>query len=721
MGKGLHGVSHESQKIINGGIANKNGHSEKMSHFLSNDDMNPPQVIDQHPAPPDSEIPRKGLYADNSKSSEIQAVSSQEPGSSFPMKDSPPAYSEITAGRMKLNNFDLNDAYVDSDDGMEDLERSPVDGNFVTGSADYPSWAQQGSHQSSPPQTSGNSDSASAQSPSSSSGEAQSRTDRIVFKLFGKEPGGSPIMLRGEILEWLAHSPTDIESYIKPGCIILTVYLRLAESLWEELCSDLSSCLTRLFDISDDTFWRTGWVYVRVQNQIAVVHNGHVLLDTSLSLHNSNCSRILSVMPIAVSMDERARFEVRGFNLSESTTRLLCAMEGKYIDQEATQESKDDCDFVEEDDEAEHASIVCSVPNVTGRGFIEVEDPGLSTSFFPFIVAEKDVCSEIRTLESVLGLKKSDEDAYEVNKTLESRRQALDFINEMGWLLHRSHLKLRLADLDPNATIFSFRRFTWLMEFSMEHDWCAVVKKLLDVMVAGTVGSGEHPSLKVALLEMGLLHRAVRRNSRSMVELLLEYVPMKFCDEFMSPVDGGKERFLFRPDAQGPAGLTPLHIAAGRDASEDVLDALLDDPGKIGLDAWKNAQDSTGATPEDYARMRGHYAYIHMVQRKIQRSLASEHVLDIPVEPSVAPRHDGAVSFEVGTSVNQSCKLCDQKKMFMYYRSRVRTSLAYRPTMLSMVGIAAVCVCVALLFKSMPNVVCLFQPFRWELLNYGSS
>lgn len=55
----------------------------------------------------------------------------------------------------------------------------------------------------------------------------------------------------------------------------------------------------------------------------SLIAAGHVLLDTSLSLHNSNCSRILSVMPIAVSMDERARFEVRGFNLSESTTRYI--------------------------------------------------------------------------------------------------------------------------------------------------------------------------------------------------------------------------------------------------------------------------------------------------------------------------------------------------------------------------------------------------------------
>ena len=80
---------------------------------------------------------------------------------------------DSTSGQVKMNNFDLNDIYIDSDDGTEDIERSPVPATVGTSSLDCPSWVQQDSHQSSPPQTSGNSDSASAQSPSSSSGDAQ--------------------------------------------------------------------------------------------------------------------------------------------------------------------------------------------------------------------------------------------------------------------------------------------------------------------------------------------------------------------------------------------------------------------------------------------------------------------------------------------------------------------------------------------------------------------
>ncbi|KAK9281033.1 hypothetical protein L1049_003925 [Liquidambar formosana] len=722
-GSNISGLLQESHDFPNDGTSA--GNSEVVSALLSSGPHGPPRPIKQHHTVPTSEMPQKAACADDA---------TPRPSILFPNKDSLPDYSEVrdsSAGKMKLNNFDLNDVYIDLDDGIEDSERSPAPVNLGNGSLECPSWVQQDSHQSSPPQTSGNSDSASAQSPSSSSGDAQSRTDRIVFKLFGKEPNEFPLVLRAQILDWLSHSPTDIESYIKPGCIVLTIYLRLAESAWEELCCDLSSSLNRLLDVSDDTFWRTGWMYIRVQHQIAFIYNGQVVVDTSLPLKSYKYSKVLSVKPIAISVSERAQFLVKGFNLSQPTTRLLCALEGKYLIQEATHELMEGVDSLKEHDELQCINFSCSIPAVTGRGFFEVEDHGLSSSFFPFIVAEKDVCTEICMLESAIELTETDEEVREAGK-LEARTRAMDFIHEMGWLLHRSQLKHRLGQLDPNTDLFPFKRFKSLMEFSIDHDWCAVVKKLLDILLDGTVGPGEHPSLKLALSDLGLLHRAVRKNCRPLVELLLRYVPEKVSDELgpdcKSLLDGGHESILFRPDVVGPAGLTPLHVAAGRDGSENVLDALTDDPGMVGIEAWKSARDSTGFTPEDYARLRGHYSYIHLVQKKINKRpvVAGHVVLNMPhvlSDHTVNQKQNGEsnMGFQIERSELRStprnCKLCSQKLV----HGNPSRSLLYRPAMLSMVAIAAVCVCVALLFKSSPEVLFVFRPFRWELLHYGSS
>ncbi|XP_057958991.1 squamosa promoter-binding-like protein 1 isoform X2 [Malania oleifera] len=642
---------------------------------------------------------------------------------------------ERSGGRIELNSIDLNNVYDDSHDSIENLERSHVPANPGIGSCGYPLLVQNDSHKSSPPQISGNSDSASGQSLSSSCGEVQSRTDRIVFKLFEKDPNDFPLVLRTKILDWLSHSPTDIESYIRPGCIILTIYLRMGKPMWEELCRDLGSSLSRLLDVSSDNFWRTGWVYARVQHHVSFICDGQVVLDTPLPLKNLNNCRILSIKPIAVPVYERAQFVVKCFNLAWSTTRLLCALEGKYLVQETCYDLMEAADAFAEHDEIQCLSFPCSIPNVTGRGFIEVEDNGLSSSFFPFIVAEQDVCSEICTLEGVIEVETTN-DKKEENEMTEAKNQALDFINEMGWLLHRSYLRSRLGNKDPNLNLFSFNRFKWLMEFSMDRDWCAVVEKLLGVIFNGTVDLGEHPSIELALLELGLLHRAVRRNCRPMVELLLMYLPYQGLDkpgfEQKQQVDSSLNSFIFKPDVIGPGGLTPLHTAAGRDGSDDVLDALTDDPGMVGIEAWNKARDSTGLTPNDYACLQGRPSYIHLVQKKINKKLQSGHVVvDIPSalpgcnskqKASDGPKMGKAAGFVTekiktkGMLQHPQCQFCKQKLAY----GKLRPSLAYRPAMLSMVAIAAVCVCVALLFKTLPEVQ-YASPFRWELLKYGSS
>ncbi|KAL5065081.1 hypothetical protein RYX36_026818 [Vicia faba] len=49
------------------------------------------------------------------------------------------------------------------------------------------------------------------------------------------------------------------------------------------------------------------------------------------------------------------------------------------------------------------------------------------------------------------------------------------------------NLFLRMVHLNSDVDLFPLKRFTWLMEFSMDHDWRAVVKKLLNILLAETV------------------------------------------------------------------------------------------------------------------------------------------------------------------------------------------------------------------------------------------
>ncbi|XP_057471562.1 squamosa promoter-binding-like protein 1 [Actinidia eriantha] len=143
-------------------------------------------------------------------------------------------------------------------------------------------------------------------------------------------------------------------------------------------------------------------------------------------------------------------------------------------------------------------------------------------SIYVLAKQKQDVCSEICMLESAIEIA---DDVQLESEQIKARNSALNFIYEMGWLLHRSQVKCRLDPTNPELNLFPFKWFSWLMEFSVEHNWCAVVKKLLGILFNGSVDSAEHPSVELALLETYLLHRAVRRNCRCMVEFLMRYIP----------------------------------------------------------------------------------------------------------------------------------------------------------------------------------------------------
>lgn len=124
---------------------------------------------------PASGMSQKRVFADEAHGGILRAPPAQQSNILYPTKDSTRVKENgcnTTMGRIKLSNIDLNSAYDDSEDCMENLESSNAPINLVTESPGCASWAHQDSLKSSPPQTSGSA-SASTQSPSTSSGEAQ--------------------------------------------------------------------------------------------------------------------------------------------------------------------------------------------------------------------------------------------------------------------------------------------------------------------------------------------------------------------------------------------------------------------------------------------------------------------------------------------------------------------------------------------------------------------
>ncbi|KAM3209254.1 hypothetical protein ACQJBY_063751 [Aegilops geniculata] len=429
--------------------------------------------------------------------------------------------------------------------------------------------------------------------------------------------------------------------------------------------------------------------------------------------------QILCVTPIAAAYNSTANFSVRGFNIAQPTTKLLCIFGGKYLVQEATEKLHADTRIQQG---PQCLTFSCSFPSTSGRGFIEVEDYDQSSICFPFVVAEESICCEIRMLEEKLNIIAFG-DALEGREDLmASRSQALKFLHEIGWLLQRSHTRATSskAPQQHHAVGFSAARFRWLLSFAVDQEWCGVVKMLLDTLFQGNIDVASPVEF---VLGENLVFAAVNKRSKPLVACLLRYTTKS------APVGSGAvakpARFLFTPDMTGSSDITPLHVAATITNAAAVLDALTDDPQQLGIKTWKNARDATGYTPEDYARRRGHTSFIKIVENKIDSRLPAAHVSVAMTTTGIAEKHADAgrprstdqTVFDVEKSP-PGCRQCVQLQ-HIACRPFPNRFLSNRPAVLSLVAIAAVCVCVGLIMQSPPVIRGLPGPFLWNHIRWG--
>lgn len=143
---------------------------------------------------------------------------------------------------------------------------------------------------------------------------------------------------------------------------------------------------------------------------------------------------------------------------------------------------------------------------------------------------------------------------------------------------------------------------------------------------------------------------------------------------------------------------------------------------------WKSARDGTGFTPEDYARKRGFISYIQMIQEKIDQRIPKAHlsvaIASRPSTTNIVGKHTSQFNSTDKTTFDlEKCSIklpmgCNQCVQQLAYRPRTSRFLSNRPAVLSLVAIAAVCVCVGLLMKSPPHVGCM-RPFLWEHIKWG--
>ncbi|RZC54791.1 hypothetical protein C5167_013642 [Papaver somniferum] len=553
------------------------------------------------------------------------------------------------------------------------------------------------------------SSSGSDHSPSSSNSDAQNRTGRIIFKLFDKDPSSFPGTLRNQILEWLSHSPSEMESYIRPGCVILSIYVLMPCTAWDQLQEDLLQRVNFLVRDLDPGFWSSGRFLVHTDRQLASHKDGKVRLCKSWRTWSA--PEIMSVSPLAVVCGQETSLMLRGRNLSVPGTKIHCTYMGGYLSKEVLGSEG----TVYDDTSSESFDFPSGFPTVLGRCFIEVEN-GFKGNSFPVIIADAAICHELRLLEfefkedGRVGDNAS-EDQMQDSECPRSREDCLYFLNELGWLFQR------MNSTYSDCPSFSHTRFKFLITFSIERDWCTLIKTLLDILVERNTGKDglSKDSLEM-LSEVHLLNRAVKRKCRKMVDLLIHY--------FVSSSTDSSKKYLFPPNQTGPGGITPLHLAACTLDSKEMVDALTSDPQEIGLNCWNSLLDTNGQSPFAYASARNNHYYNRLVSRKLidrKRGQVSISVMeeDTSLDNSWIVAEESVKATPHPTE-SKPCGKCSIAATRYYKRMPGYQGLLHRPYVHSMLAIAAVCVCVCLFLRGSPDIGSV-APFKWENLHFGTS
>ncbi|XP_074279169.1 squamosa promoter-binding-like protein 14 isoform X1 [Silene latifolia] len=535
--------------------------------------------------------------------------------------------------------------------------------------------------------------------PSFNSDPQKDRTGRIMFKLFDKDPSHFPGELRTQIYNWLSNSPSDMESFIRPGCVVLSIYVSMSSAAWEKLEADFAQQVSSLVQASNLEFWRNGRFSVNIGRQLAFHKDGKFNYCKPWSTPNS--PELVAISPLAVVSGQCTSLVIKGRNLTSPGTKIHCAYMGGYSSKEVLGSTYQGINY---DEIIVSDFKVHAVTSALGRCFIEVEN-GVRGNCFPVIIADAKVCQELRLLEREFD---EEEKLYGVisdNQTQNisspgSNDDILCFLNELGWLFQRQ------ISSDIANHVFKPHRFQYLLTFSIERDYCALVKTLLDIFLERDSGNeGLSTECIESLDKMHLLHRAVKNRSKKMVDMLIHYsVPYD---------NGASNQHVFPPNLRGPGGITPLHLAACMSGSYDIVDILTDDPMEIGLHSWKSLLDDNGQSPSAYAIMRNDDTLNSLVAQKLvdRRNLqVSVSIGNEIIESAV----NAEVRQRSSLQLNKKPDSCSKCAKMTYNRTPGSYGMLHRPFIHSMLAIAAVCVCVCLFFKSMA------VPLTWENLDFGS-
>ncbi|KAG2485925.1 hypothetical protein HYH03_015369 [Edaphochlamys debaryana] len=415
--------------------------------------------------------------------------------------------------------------------------------------------------------------------------ESEHRMIRLSMKLFNKTPADLPADLRNQVTSWLASAPLAMEASIRPGCVFLTVQVLVDErgAAQAEAPDALPAFAEHLLTRTGCPFWHSGTYTLQLGTDLLLVREGKVD-PAGVSRGDGRFPVVRRLGPLAAVAGQPVVLKLHGNNLDASGCSVILRWGNRHLKAHVQALSA-------------HRAVVRlpPLPDVCGPVWVEVSRGAYLSPAKQLLVARDEVLVEELNKLDVRG-------GPIPTHVVEALMQDMAIV-----LQHIAGQPGVAAQLPHAAVALKARR---LLAMACDMGWAAVASAVLPLACArcscaaemvAAIHAASVPSAAAAGAAAGsekekdsrgltLLHRAVRSGSIPLLAGMLAW--------------GDSHGYRWRVDAAGPAGITPLHLAAMLDDARVGL-LLLDHCGWPA--AFTHLRTDTGVTPFHLGFQMGHY------------------------------------------------------------------------------------------------------------------
>lgn len=359
-------------------------------------------------------------------------------------------------------------------------------------------------------------------------------TGRISFKLYDWNPAEFPRRLRHQIFQWLASMPVELEGYIRPGCIILTLFIAMPRFMWVKLSEDPVACIHDLLASPGNLLSGRGTFFVNLNGNIfSVMKGGRSVIKIK---SGERSPKLHCVQPTCFEAGKPIEFLACGSNLLQPRLRFLVSFAGKYMTNDvhvAPSCNNNEASTTNFDHQLLNICVPGTELDVFGPGFIEVENESGLSNFIPILVADEEVCSEIKIMQmkyySTLHSKDSESTTTTISCEVAVFRQKefSELLLDMAWLLKHPVVE----EMEYAMMSLQLQRFTCLLNFLIEYESTTVLKRVLHCVKTRIIKSGGIVEADRILLQGTINHATEVLRQRLEKKLNLGLHPRDFSLE----------------------------------------------------------------------------------------------------------------------------------------------------------------------------------------------